>query len=197
MVQLGGGLDPLTIDLAECHPNSRIYDVDMANMSIKAEINESIGGPSISFLTANLADIPSLTKILSSAGWSKEESTLLISEGISYYVPKQVYGMTLGALRTSGGGLIFEYAMPDELLAGTPKAEIIHDFFTRFSAILDLPFSMQRYSDDEVHALANDLNGEVKEILTQHQLEFSRIGRHEMREDPTMGAIRVASIKLF
>jgi O-methyltransferase involved in polyketide biosynthesis len=195
VIQLGGGLDPLTIDLAECHPKARIFDVDMANMPLKAEINKKIGGPEISFLTANLADVPSLTEVLSNAGWQPDAPTLLISEGISYYVPKEVYRITLSALRTSGGCLVFEYALPDEYLVGTPKADIIEDFFNRFSALLDLPFTMQRYSDSEVKDLAESMNGEVEEIVTQHQLEFSRTGRNEMRPDPTMGAIRVASIR--
>ncbi len=196
VIQLGGGLDPLTIDLAECHPTVRIFDVDMANMQLKTEINASIGGPEISFLTANLADVSSLTQVLRNAGWNPESPTLLISEGISYYVPKEIYLASLTSLRTSGGFLIFEYAMPDHLLVGTPKADIIKDFFDRFSAILDLPFPMQRYSDSEVKDLAAQINGEVEQILTQHQLEFSRLGRNEMREDPSMGAIRVAAIRL-
>lgn len=196
VIQLGGGLDPLTIDLAECHPNVRIFDVDMANMPLKAEINKEIGGPEISFLTANLVDVPSLTEVLTNAGWRPDAPTLLISEGISYYVPKEIYRITLSALRTSGGCLVFEYALPDDLLVGTPKADLIEDFFTRFSALLDLPFTMQRYTDSEVKDLAESMNGEVEEIVNQHQLEFSRLGRNEMRVDPTMGAIRVASILL-
>lgn len=195
VIQLGGGLDPLTIDLAQCHPEVRIFDIDMANMSLKAEINKKIGGPEISFLTANLLDVPSLTEVLSNAGWRPDAPTLLISEGISYYVPKEVYRITLSALRTSRGCLVFEYALPDELLVGTPKADLIEDFFTRFSALLDLPFTMQRYADSEVKDLAESMNGEVEEIVTQHQLEFSRTGGNEMRPDPNMGAIRVASIR--
>ena len=69
VIHLGGGLDPLPIDLAESYPKAHFFDVDMANMSLKEEINQKIGGPDVSFLTANLADIPSLTGILSNAGW--------------------------------------------------------------------------------------------------------------------------------
>ncbi len=196
VIQLGGGLDPLTIDLAECHPKVQIFDVDMANMQLKAEINGSIGGPEVSFLTANLADVSSLVEVLRGAGWNPESPTLLISEGISYYVPKEIYRVSLSTLRTSGGFLVFEYAMPDHLLVGTPKADLIKDFFDRFSGVLNLPFPMQRYSDEDVNDLAVHINGEVEQILTQHYLELGRLGRNEMREDPSMGAIRVAAIRL-
>ena len=60
VIHLGGGLDPLSIDLAEGSPKAHFSDVDMANMSLKEEINRKIGDPDVSFLTANLADIPSL-----------------------------------------------------------------------------------------------------------------------------------------
>lgn len=194
VIHLGGGLDPLSIDLAECYPQAQIYDVDMAHMPLKAEINQSLGGPEIAFLTANLADVPSLTTVLSGAGWSADSPTLLVSEGISYYIPKNVYSHTLAALRTSGGRLVFEYSIPDELLVGTPMAEVYLDFYTRFTALLELPFPMQRYDDSEVNELASNLNGEVQEILIQKELEFSRLGKNVMRKDPTMGSIRVATI---
>ncbi len=195
VIHLGGGLDPLSIDLAEGYPKAHFFDVDMANMSLKEEINRKIGGPDIPFLTANLADIPSLTEVLSNAGWNSDAPTLLVSEGISYYIPKEVYRRTLASLQTSGGCLIFEYSIPDHLLVGVPKAEIVFDFFERFTGFLNMPIQMQRYEDTEVRNLAADMNGEVVDILTQHQLEFSRLGRNEMREDPRMGAIRVALIQ--
>ncbi|MXW14919.1 MAG: hypothetical protein F4069_04200 [Rhodothermaceae bacterium] len=196
VIHLGGGLDPLPIDLAESYPKAHFFDVDMANMSLKEEINQKIGGPDVSFLTANLADIPSLTEILSNAGWDSDAPTLLVSEGISYYIPKEVYRHTLTSLQTSGGCLVFEYSVPDHILVGVPKAEIVFDFFERFTALLNMPIQMQRYDDPEVRDLAAGMNGEVVDILTQHQLEFSRTGRNEMRDDPRMGAIRIALIQL-
>ncbi|MCY3594386.1 MAG: class I SAM-dependent methyltransferase [Bacteroidetes bacterium] len=196
VIHLGGGLDPLPIDLAESYPKAHFFDVDMANMSLKEEINQKLGGPDVSFLTANLADIPSLTEILSNAGWDSDAPTLLVSEGISYYIPKEVYRHTLTSLQTSSGCLVFEYSVPDHILVGVPKAEIVFDFFERFTALLNMPIQMQRYDDPEVRDLAAGMNGEVVDILTQHQLEFSRTGRNEMRDDPRMGAIRIALIHL-
>ena len=195
VIHLGGGLDPLPIDLAESYPKAHFFDVDLANMSLKEEINQKISGPGVSFLTANLADIPSLTGILSNAGWDSDAPTLLVSEGISYYIPKEVYRNTLASLQTSGGCLVFEYSVPDHILVGVPKAEIVFDFFERFTALLNMPIQMQRYDDPEVRDLAAGMNGEVVDILTQHQLEFSRTGRNEMRDDPRMGAIRIALIQ--
>ena len=195
VIHLGGGLDPLSIDLAECYPETRIFDVDMANMALKAEINQLIDGPELAFLTANLADVPSLMETLKNAGWQPDQPTLLVSEGISYYIPKHIYRNTLAALRTSGGCLVFEYSIPDALLVGTPKADLYHDFFARFTDFLKLPFPMQRYENSEIKDLAESLSGEVKRILIQHELEFSRLGENILRKDPKMGAIQIAEIR--
>lgn len=195
VIHLGAGLDPLSIDLAECYPLAQIFDVDMANMSLKAEINQMINGPEVAFLTANLTDVPSLTEVLNHAGWRPDAPTLLVSEGISYYIPKHIYQNTLAALRTSGGCLVFEYSIPDALLVGTPKADLYHDFFARFTDFLKLPFPMQRYEDSEIHDLAGILDGAVQRILIQHELEFSRLGKNVLRKDPNMGAIQIAEIR--
>ncbi len=195
VIHLGGGLDPLSIDLADCYPKACFFDVDMANMPIKEEVNQAINGPDVAFLTANLADTSSLIEILGGAGWSSDAATLLVSEGISYYIPKAAYRNTLASLRTPGGHLVFEYSIPDRLLAGVPKAEVVNEFFRRFTALLSIPFPMQRYDDEEIRDLATGLDGEILDTFTQYQLEYSRTGENVMRYDPRMGAIRVSLIQ--
>ncbi len=195
VIHLGGGLDPLSIDLADCYPKARFFDVDMANMPIKEEVNQAVNGPDVAFLTANLADTSSLIEILGGAGWNSDAATLLVSEGISYYIPKAAYRSTLASLRTPGGHLVFEYSIPDRLLAGVPKAEVVNEFFRRFTALLSIPFPMQRYDDEEIRDLAAGLDGEILDTLTQYQLEYSRTGKNVMRYDPRMGAIRVSLIQ--
>ena len=91
VILLGGGLDPLSIDLAGSFPSSTVFDVDLANMDVKQQINASIQGPSVRFCTANLADADSLAQVLRQRGWDVEKPTLLVAEGITYYVPKHVF----------------------------------------------------------------------------------------------------------
>ena len=47
-------------------------------------------------------------------GWDQNEVTLVVAEGISYYVPKGPFRETLLALKNPGGGLVFEYTIPDD-----------------------------------------------------------------------------------
>ncbi len=194
VIHLGCGLDPLPIDLAEYYPEASFFDVDMANMLIKEEINRQVDGPEIAFITADLTDIPLLLSKLSVAGWMSCSPTLLVCEGISYYIPKDIFRCVLRSLQTVDGGLVFEYSTTDRQLTGTPKAELITDFFERLAKILKWPFPIERYEDAEVEALAEFISGRVGSVMTQYDLEYSRVGQNMMQKSPEMGAVRVAYI---
>lgn len=194
VVCLGGGLDPLSLDLAESYPEATIFDVDMANMDLKEEITASIGGPAINFCTANLADPEGMVKVLKAAGWDEDRLTLMIAEGITYYVPKPVFKMTFASLRNPGGGIILEYSLPDEEFQETLRADEYAEFFQELRAVLDMPFPIQRYSSDDVINLAKDLGAQVVITQRQHELERLRKGKNELRMDPTQGAIRISTL---
>ncbi|MDE2835238.1 MAG: class I SAM-dependent methyltransferase [Bacteroidota bacterium] len=194
VVCLGGGLDPLSLDLAECYPEAVVFDVDMANMDLKEEINAGIDGPAIRFCTGNLADPAGLVRVLESAGWDAGRRTLMIAEGITYYVPKQLFRDTFAALRGPGGGIVLEYSLPDSEVEGTPRADEYMEFFQQLRAILDMPFPIQRYSPADVEELAAHLGGRVIITQLQHELEFMRKGENILRLDPTQGSIRISTI---
>ncbi|MDE2729820.1 MAG: class I SAM-dependent methyltransferase [Bacteroidota bacterium] len=194
VVCLGGGLDPLSLDLAECYPEAVVFDVDMANMDLKEEINAGIDGPAIRFCTGNLADPAGLVRVLESAGWDAGRRTLMIAEGITYYVPKQLFRDTFAALCGPGGGIVLEYSLPDSEVEGTPRADEYMEFFQQLRAILDMPFPIQRYSPADVEELAAHLGGRVIITQLQHELEFMRKGENILRLDPTQGSIRISTI---
>ena len=194
VVCMGGGLDPLSLDLAEAYPQATVFDVDMANMDLKEQITASINGPEIRFCTGNLADPAGLVSVLTEAGWDPGKLTLMIAEGITYYVPKSVFRATFAALRGPGGGIILEYSLPDSAVEGTPRADEYAEFFQELEAILDMPFPIQRYSEEDVNELAEFLSGQVVVTQIQHELERIRKGENVLRTDATQGAIRISTI---
>jgi len=195
VIHLGCGLDPLPMDLAECYPEASFFDVDMAHRGLKERINKQIGGPDVNLMTADLTDIPIVLSELNRAGWNLNIATLLVSEGISYYIPKESYRDLLRCLQTPNGAIVFEYSATDSQLYGTQKSELISEFFVRLARILNLPFPLQRYEDNEIKSLSKYVNGNIVSIMTQQQLELSRLGTKMTRKNPSMGAIRVAYIR--
>ena len=195
VILLAGGLDPLSLDLAETFPEATVYDVDMANMDVKRQITEAVSGPTIRFVTSNLADVTALTEALKANGWNPAQPTLLIAEGITYYIPKTVFRQTLAALRTSGGALVLEYAIPDEDIRDPERESIYRDFFARFAELLQLPFAMQRYSQLEVTELAAFLDGKVTRTITQPEAERLRTGANASYTHAEAGVIQVAAVR--
>ena len=196
VIVLGGGLDPLSIDIAECYPDARVIDVDMANLDIKQKINDSLGGPELRFCVANLADVSSLVPALQAAGWDPQLPTLLVAEGISYYIPKPVFLQTLKALRTGGGALVLEYSLPESEITDQEALEISTDFYGKLAQLLDMPFQLQRYGAKDAASLARELDGELVQTLTSHEMELGRTGKAEQAPKPTDGVIRVSLIRM-
>ena len=196
VIVLGSGLDPLSIDIAECYPQSTVIDVDMANLDIKQAINEELGGPELRFCTANLADASALVPALKAAGWDPGSATLIVAEGISYYLPKPVFLQTLTALRTAGGALVLEYSLPKEEITEEEALEISDEFYGKLAHLLEMPFQLQCYGTGEAESVARELGGVLVQTLTSHEMEIGRTGKAETAVNPTDGLIRVSLIHM-
>ncbi len=196
VIVLGSGLDPLSIDIAECYPDATVIDVDMANLDIKQAINESLGGPELRFCVANLANVSTLVPALKAAGWDPGSATLVVAEGISYYLPKPVFLQTLKALRTVGGALVLEYSLPTDEITEEEALQISDEFYGKLAQLLEMPFQLQRYSTGEAESVARELGGELVQTLTSHEMEIGRTGKAETAVNPTDGVIRVSLIRM-
>jgi len=195
VVSLGIGLDPLSIDLAESFPEASFFDVDMSHMDLKAEINAAIDGPSMHFVSANLANPAQLQEALKSQGWHPSEPTLVMAEGITYYVPRAIFAQALAAVRTDSGALVLEYSLPDEEIVDPRFREAYIAFYPEVTRLIGLPFPMERYSTDYVSQLAEQLGGSIAETLHEYHVAHDASGEyHNFFASPDDGVIRVALI---
>ena len=194
VISLGGGLDPMTIDLAELFPQASVFDVDMSQMDVKATINAAVDGPKLKFVTANLGDTDDLVRVLQTHGWDAERPTLVVAEGITYYVPAPVFAQALGAVRTDGGALVLEYSLQDEEITDVNYRDDYINFYTKLAELLNLPFPLVRYTTEYVQQLAAQLGGTLVRTLTEHHTEMELKGFTEFFHDPDAGGIRVALI---
>ena len=195
VVSLGGGLDPMTLDLAELFPEASVFDVDMDQMDVKAEITAAIDGPRVHFVTAHLGDASALTQSLMAAGWDAGAPTLVVAEGITYYVPAPIFAQALAAVRTDGGALVLEYSLPDDEITDANHKETMVAFYPELTTLLQLPFPMVRYSSSYVQTLAGQLRGKVAKTLYEHEAELLMKGRNEFFGAPDSGVIRVSLIR--
>ena len=194
VIFLGAGLDPKSLDVAESFPHSTIFDVDMDNMALKKDMTKSINGPqNITFCQANVGEAGQVSSVLESNSWDKERITLIVAEGISYYVPKKQFKNTLIALSNPKNGLILEYSLPDQSVLPIEIRPRVKDFFDCLQELLAWPTPLLRYSVEEMIKLASDLGAKTLTTLNQQQLEKERKGgKNETYTVPFSGVICVS-----
>ena len=158
VIFLGAGLDPKSLDVAESFPRSKVFDVDMDNMDLKREMTKSINGPSnIAFCQANIGNTDQLLSTLTQNGLNPDKVTLIVAEGISYYIPKEQFKNTLQVLRSPNGGLVLEYSIPTKEVKSKEDHPRINRLFDLLQKRLALPNPLERYTVDEIQKLANEL----------------------------------------
>lgn len=90
VIIFAAGWAPLGLELAELYQKCRVFELDSDNMESKAELVAGISGApkNICFVSANISDLKQCANALAKSGWSRTQPSLLIIEGISYYISR-------------------------------------------------------------------------------------------------------------
>ncbi|MGC6475900.1 MAG: class I SAM-dependent methyltransferase [Parvibaculales bacterium] len=83
------GMDAMGLEIAERYPGAHIYEIDEAFMDEK---NKLISHPRMTMLAADMTESTKCLETLQKAGWQSERPSLVIYEGISYYLPPDALG---------------------------------------------------------------------------------------------------------
>lgn len=81
------GLDAMGLEIATRYPACTVFEIDRDQMQLKRRM---IDRKNIFFITADLADPHRLRDRLARTGWQAEQPSLLLLEGISYYIGPHV-----------------------------------------------------------------------------------------------------------
>ncbi|MFM2206985.1 MAG: hypothetical protein RL213_960 [Bacteroidota bacterium] len=85
VVILAAGISPLSIDLADRFPGSRVWDIDLYLMEEKAAlVGEAL--PNLRFITADITDIPDWRSQLIATDFDPDRPSIFVLEGINYYI---------------------------------------------------------------------------------------------------------------
>ena len=129
LVLLGAGYDTRAYRFSPLLSKTRVFELDepvtQAHKRLKleearVEIPEQIRYVALDFTVDNLLDK------LSAAGYQRDERTLFIWEGVSYYLPAPTVEETLRFIRlnsAAGSGLCFDYMLPKDQLEGRHGAQ--------------------------------------------------------------------------
>lgn len=194
IIVLGGGIDPFSIELADNYPSSRVFDVDLDNTELKEKLNKEIQGPvNIDFCKANIADSKELSFKLKEKGWDKKQKTLIVCEGISYYIsPQQLKEAILALKPLSEGGVVLEYSLSDEAIYPEKYRESVRKAYLSLQEKISWPTPLVRYSHDDIHELSKNIGSHSTTIIDQAEIEREKTGENKLYPPPCTGVFCIA-----
>lgn len=117
LVVFGAGLAPLSVEAAVRHPGLQVFDIDKEQMPLKKRLLESLRDTrmaAIQCLTADLRDTSSVREQLIAAHWHHENPTIVVAEGISYYLSLEDLQRAFNLFQNpqTDSRVILEYLVP-------------------------------------------------------------------------------------
>ena len=142
IIVLAAGIAPLSVDLAALHSNAKVFDVDKYLMEEKKTFLQN-SLPNIAFLSCDITDIALLKDKLEAAGWDKEQPTLVVMEGIIYYLPEASLKEIFRFFAEHNCALAGDFGLRPEDVDEYIR-HVGEDLFTKIRATIGLP-STQHY----------------------------------------------------
>ncbi len=173
VVIAGAGLDPLGLELAERHPAVAVFEIDRENMDVKHKLFAESGGgealravgeegggvaeapgpgPRVALVTADLADAAAVRRGLVAAGWRPERPTVLVLEGVSYYLAPESLGSLVATVHPDA--FVVEYLKPAATIVAD-RVAVPEQVFGLIADVCALP-AIRRHDAAALPALLDD-----------------------------------------
>lgn len=172
MVVLGSGFDALSLEVYSHAQNCKIFEIDAKNMDTKQDLIKTVNpsaSDAITCITLDLSDYTRVVPVLVAQGWDPNIPTLIIIEGLSYYLSKDALWGLIGEFKTQNqtNRIVLEYLLPPEMIPST-WSKIAAYPFDLIATGSRLPF-ISRYDIAEISSRLSDAGGKL-------------VCRHSMRD---------------
>ena len=195
VIILGSGLAPLGLELQATYRDTgkslKIFEVDIENLPLKQELTARVDPDANEQMTYITMDVtsPNLFTELERQGWSPNEgATLVIMEGLSYYLDKDsLKQVVLGLGKLSPKAFVLmDYLIFDEEIRVDFRAipEDVFGIIAEYSSIS----CIRRYNLEELQGLAD---WELREHYNLHRIEHAVTGVNRIFKQPDWGWIEL------
>ena len=189
---LGAGLDPLSLWLLEQFPGqiSGIFEVDQEHVDLKKQLYPA--SDRIHFIQADITDTLHLPDRLRGAGYHPDVPTIVILEGLIYYIGDSNFLNIMQFFRTANktNVAILDYIPPD-----THMPPAVRELFKPLHQVIAsvIGGSLQRYSREQVFDMVAALQGDVVQVASMQDVEYRLNGRNEIYYGEGEGFIELLS----
>jgi O-methyltransferase involved in polyketide biosynthesis len=184
----GAGMSPIALELIEGHGEhiARAFEMDVAGMADKQRLYGQLYPglrPGIECLSVDIRD-KRMMEVLSDHGYDASVPSIIIMEGISYYLSRQELLDIVAMYRSPrhDNVIIMEYLLPcDEVRE--ERRNIPRNEFNTIKKYCHLPH-IQSYTKETLSEALSLHGGTVEAHHTMREMERARLGRQQYFKDP-------------
>lgn len=153
VIILAAGIAPLSVELSSLFPEAGIFDLDKYLMKEKEHfLQDSL--PGIRFIDGDLTNLEGMDRQLKSRGWDPQKPTLVIMEGITYYLTEDALRGVIAYFAPFAIAMAGDFALQPEIV--DEKARIFGtELFRKIKEAIDLKH-IQYYDPAHFAALLKD-----------------------------------------
>ena len=176
VIVLAAGIAPLSAEIASLFPKTTVFDIDKYAMPEKEKYLKNIC-PNIKFIECDITNIHLLKTKLAKYGWEPEIPTIVVIEGIIYYL-----------LETDLRNILFFFASNQTRLIAdfVLKPEYVHvknrrfgvDVFGKISEMVGLEF-LNFYEPDYFMALVKECGFKNPKRFKMDEIQLERTGQKD------------------
>lgn len=115
VVILAAGIAPMSVELASLFPEASVFDIDKYLMKDKEKFLNGVC-PNIRFIECDITDIEQLHQNLFDNEWNNARPTILIMEGIIYYLKQEDFINILKFFAPSNSAFACDFGITPELI---------------------------------------------------------------------------------
>ena len=194
LVFLAGGKSPLPIEILFRYSSKvyRIFEIDVSGMEEKNSLYLELFPESLEKLKCINADIasPDILDVLNRTeiGYRTDLPTIILMEGISYYLRKQELKNIIASFQWQKEGIfIIEYLVPCQLV-GQARRSIPEEIFRIIQDDCGLD-GITSYTKEELRSFFREKGGDLIATYTMVDMEVARTGANTYFTKPSDGWI--------
>ena len=199
VVILGSGIDTLSLELVSRVKDVAVYELDTDNLAAKQSlISEAAPEDSgrVACVTADLGRATEVVARMVAAGWRSDLPSVLVLEGISYYLREPVMWEMIRQLGTGAeNDIILEYIVPDVCIA-PERAHIPDDVFDTIQEYMSAPLEITKVEPARLRAIVAGAGGRILRRHTMYTMEKRRTGTNHHFPTERSGWIEVCRIRI-
>lgn len=197
VIIFGSGMDALSLEITSLNDTVQVYEVDADQMEHKQLlVNKVIQDTGrIMCITADLNQSSRVVSNVVDASWDRSKPTLLIFEGISYYLkPGVLWELVRQFSSHAVNHIILEYIVPRDMI-DKERAHIPDGVFGIIQDTLPYNLEIDRFEYNAIVQRAKAIGGFDIRRHTMSNIERRRTGANHLFPTESSGWIEIACFK--